>query len=145
MIVRGKADDGRDLVIALSRGMRARAAHLATLELGPRRDIEIRRDLDAQVRADRWTRLDRSLAREASPHDGVVNMRPDADRPTYGHARSAMLGRMRKLERLGLAEPLGPARWILSENAEPTGHWASVPTSSSASIADWPSSASSEA
>ncbi len=30
-----------------------------------------------------------------------------------------MIGRMRKLERLGLAEPLGPARWHLSENAEP--------------------------
>jgi type IV secretory pathway VirD2 relaxase len=27
---------------------------------------------------------------------------------------------MRKLERLGLAEPLGPARWRLSERAEPT-------------------------
>jgi hypothetical protein len=30
-----------------------------------------------------------------------------------------MVGRMQKLERLGLAEPLGPARWHLSENAEP--------------------------
>jgi hypothetical protein len=27
---------------------------------------------------------------------------------------------MRKLEHLGLAEPLGPARWRLSQNAEPT-------------------------
>src|SRR6202040_1212727 len=35
VIVRGKADDGRDLVIArdyISHGMRARAAHLVTLE-----------------------------------------------------------------------------------------------------------------
>src|ERR1700730_2229931 len=31
-----------------------------------------------------------------------------------------MIGRMRKLEHLGLAEPLGPARWRLSERAEPT-------------------------
>ena len=31
-----------------------------------------------------------------------------------------MIARMRKLERLGLAEALGPARWHLSENAEPT-------------------------
>ena len=31
-----------------------------------------------------------------------------------------MVGRMQKLERLGLAEPLGPARWRLSQNAEPT-------------------------
>jgi hypothetical protein len=31
-----------------------------------------------------------------------------------------MIARIRKLERLGLAEPLGPAQWRLSENAEPT-------------------------
>jgi type IV secretory pathway VirD2 relaxase len=31
-----------------------------------------------------------------------------------------MIGRMRKLERLELDEPLGPARWRLSEDAEPT-------------------------
>jgi len=30
-----------------------------------------------------------------------------------------MVGRMQKMERLGLAEPLGPARWRLSEHAEP--------------------------
>jgi hypothetical protein len=30
-----------------------------------------------------------------------------------------MIGRIQKLERLGLAEPLGPARWRLSEHAEP--------------------------
>ena len=44
VIVRGKGDDGRDLVIArdyISQGMRARAAHLATFELGPRSDLEI--------------------------------------------------------------------------------------------------------
>jgi Protein of unknown function (DUF3363) len=34
--------------------------------------------------------------------------------------RSALVGRMRKLERLGLAEPLGSARWYLSERTEPT-------------------------
>src|SRR3979409_1410036 len=31
-----------------------------------------------------------------------------------------MIQRMRKLERVGLAEALGPARWHLSEDAEPT-------------------------
>jgi type IV secretory pathway VirD2 relaxase len=123
VIVRGKGDDGRDLVIArdyISQGLRARAAHLATLELGPRSDLEIRRGLDSQVEADRWTNLDRALAREAAQHGGVVDLRPGPDRPPEGHARSAMIGRMRKLERLGLAEPLGPAQWRMSENAEPT-------------------------
>ena len=75
VIVRGKGHDGHDLVMArdyVSQGLRARAAHLATLELGPRSDLEIRRDFDAQVEADRWTKLDRALAHEAAQHDGVV-------------------------------------------------------------------------
>jgi len=122
VIVRGKGDDGHDLVIArdyISQGMRARAAHLATLELGPRSDLEIRRDLDAQVEADRWTKLDRALAREAVQHDGVIDLRPGAGARSDGYARTAMVGRMHKLERLRLAEPLGPARWHLPEDAEP--------------------------
>jgi type IV secretory pathway VirD2 relaxase len=73
VIVHGKDEDGRDPVIArdyISHGMRARAAHLATLELGLRADFEIR--LEAQVETDRWTKLDRMLAREAAHHDGIV-------------------------------------------------------------------------
>jgi hypothetical protein len=31
-----------------------------------------------------------------------------------------MIGRMQKLERLGLAEPIGPTQWRLKETAEPT-------------------------
>jgi type IV secretory pathway VirD2 relaxase len=123
VIVRGKGDDGRDLVIArdyISHGLRARAAHLATLDLGPRSDLEIRRDLEAQVEADRWTRLDHALAREAAEHDGIVDLRPSADTRADRHPRSVMVGRMQKLERFGLAEPLGPARWRLLDHAEQT-------------------------
>src|SRR5262249_2525828 len=83
-------------------------------------DLEIRRDFDAQVEADRWTALDRALAREAAQHDGVIDLRPGSSVQADGHARTALVGRMQKLERLGLPEPLGPARWRLSENAEPT-------------------------
>jgi type IV secretory pathway VirD2 relaxase len=122
VIVRGKSDDGRDLVIArdyISHGLRARAAHLVTLELGPRSDLEIRRDLDAQVETNRWTGLDRALAREAAQHDGIVDLRPGSAVQADRDGRTAMVGRMHKLERLGLAEPLGPARWHLSESAEP--------------------------
>jgi type IV secretory pathway VirD2 relaxase len=123
VIVRGKGDDGQDLVIArdyISKGMRARAAHLATLELGQRSDLEIHRGLDAQVEADRWTKLDRAIAVEAGRHAGVVDLRPPAEGHPEAGLRSAMIGRMQKLERLGLAEPLGAARWHLLESAEPT-------------------------
>src|SRR3984885_7571109 len=63
VIVRGRGDDGHDLVIArdyISRGLRARAGHLVTFELGQRSDVEISRGLDAQVEAERWTKLDRA-------------------------------------------------------------------------------------
>src|SRR5262249_32743719 len=116
IIVRGKGHDGRDLVIDrdyISYGLRARAAHLATRELGPRTDLEIRQDFEAQVEADRWTVLDRAPAPEAAQHDGVVDLRPGSDVRADGHARATMIGRLQKLERLGLAEPLGPARWHL--------------------------------
>jgi type IV secretory pathway VirD2 relaxase len=123
VIVRGKGDDGRDLVISrdyISHGLRARAEQLVTLELGPRSDLEIRRQLDAQVDAERWTKLDRSLAAEAARNDQIVDLRLSADGAGKGHFQACMIGRMRKLERLGLTEPLGPARWRFSDRAEPT-------------------------
>jgi type IV secretory pathway VirD2 relaxase len=123
VILRGKADTGRDLVISrayISHGMRARAEHLVTLELGPRSDLEIRRELDAQVDADRWTKLDRVLATGAARNDHIVDLRLPEDGGGKGHLQACKIGRMRKLEHLGLAEPLGPARWRLSDRAEPT-------------------------
>jgi type IV secretory pathway VirD2 relaxase len=123
VIVRGVADDGRDLVISrdyISQGLRARAGHLVSLELGPRSDLEIRLRLNAEVEADRWTSLDRRLASEASRNDCIVDLRPEADHAMDGDTRPALVGRMHKLERLGLAQPLGPGRWYLSEQAEPT-------------------------
>lgn len=119
LLVRGKTDRGEDLVISrdyISEGLRARAAALVTLELGPRSELEIRRGLDAQIDADRWTRLDRAIVREAGP-EGVVDLRPDwlAERDPL---RDVKLGRMRKLERLGLAEPDGPSRWTLDGDLE---------------------------
>jgi len=120
VLVRGRADDGADLVISrdyICEGMRAQAQALATLELGPRTDLEICRRLEAQVEADRWTQIDRDLARRAADADGVVDLRPDATvRPDAAH--HARLGRMQKLERFGLATPVGPAQWTLSQDAE---------------------------
>jgi type IV secretory pathway VirD2 relaxase len=123
VIVRGVADDGRDLVISrdyISQGLRARAGHLVTLELGPRSDLDIRRRMDTEVEADRWTRLDRTLESQATRNDRIIDLRPNVDRALDGDTRSALVGRMRKLERLGLAQPVGPGRWYLSERTEPT-------------------------
>ena len=120
VLVRGLADDGADLVISrdyIREGMRSRAQALVAMELGPRTDLAIRRGLEAQVDAERWTPLDRGLARRAADNEGMVDLRPDAAvRPDAAH--HARLGRMQKLERLGLATPAGPAQWTLSPEVE---------------------------
>jgi type IV secretory pathway VirD2 relaxase len=121
IIVRGRTDDGQDLVIDrdyIKQGMRDRAQDLITQELGPRTDQDIRRTLERQIDSERWTNLDRQLARDAY-RTGVIDMAPSADhQPDEFHALK--LGRLRKLESLGLAEQIGAGQWTLSETAEAT-------------------------
>jgi type IV secretory pathway VirD2 relaxase len=104
----------------IGNGIRARAENLVTLEIGSRNDPEIRRDLDAQIEADRWTKLDRVLSAEAGRSGGVVDLRASDREFEPLEARLAKIGRMQKLERLGLAESTGPAQWELSDVAEAT-------------------------
>ncbi|TXL72388.1 DUF3363 domain-containing protein [Vineibacter terrae] len=121
IILRGRADDGQDLVIArdyIKEGMRARAADLVTQELGPRTDLDIRRNLERQVEAERWTQLDRQLVRDGR-EAGVIDMAPDpSTRPDEYHALK--VGRLRKLETLGLAEQVGPGQWMIDGGTEVT-------------------------
>ncbi|MFG1388438.1 relaxase/mobilization nuclease domain-containing protein [Xanthobacter versatilis] len=121
LIVRGVREDGENLVISrdyIKEGMRDRARDLITQELGPRTDQEIRRTLERQIHAERWTNLDRQLARD-STRTGVIDLAPHADRqPDEFHALK--VGRLRKLESLGLASQIGPGQWAMSENAEAT-------------------------
>jgi type IV secretory pathway VirD2 relaxase len=121
IILRGRTDDGQDLVISrdyIKEGMRARAQDLVTQELGPRTDHDIRCNLERQIEAERWTDLDRQLARD-SYRSGVVDLAPQPDRqPDEFHTMK--VGRLRKLETLGLADQVGPGQWIVSEKAEAT-------------------------
>ncbi|MBG0794230.1 DUF3363 domain-containing protein [Methylocystis sp. H62] len=120
VLLRGRADDGADLVISrdyISRGLRARAERLATLELGQRSEQEIRQSLERRVDADRWTPLDQALAREAGERDGLIDLRPDVEQAN-DMERSLLVGRARKLEKLGLAAPVGVGKWVMAEEAE---------------------------
>lgn len=119
VIVRGRTDQGADLVISpdyIREGLRARAGHLVTLELGPRTDAELRRRMDLQIGADRWTSLDRGFAPLAD-EQGVLDLRrSSAGRPNDLH--QARIARLRKLKGLGLADELSPGRWRLAPDAE---------------------------
>ncbi|GAN88308.1 relaxase/mobilization nuclease and DUF3363 domain-containing protein [Komagataeibacter intermedius] len=121
IIVRGKDQDGEDLVISrdyIREGLRARAQNLVTLELGPRTDQEIHRNVERQVEAERWTQLDRQLQQDANQH-GIIDMAPSPDRQPDAFA-VMKVGRLRRLERMGLAHEVGVGQWRLEETAEVT-------------------------
>ncbi|MBN9043142.1 MAG: type VI secretion protein [Rhizobiales bacterium 62-47] len=119
IILRGRTDDGQDLVISrdyIKEGMRARAQDLVTQELGLRSDFDIHRTLESQVEAERWTQLDRQLVRDAGK-SGIIDLAPRADRqPDEFHALE--VGRLRTLEVLGVAGQVGHSQWFIKPEAE---------------------------
>ena len=122
VLIRGRTDDGQDLVISrayISRGFRDRAAERVTMELGPRSEREIQSALEKEVEAERWTSLDRALRNIADEGAGIADLRPGAP-DLDPELRRLMLGRADKLERLGLAERVAPACWTLKPGLEPT-------------------------
>ncbi len=117
VIVRGRDDRGRDLVIArdyLTQGMRERAAELVQLDLGPRTDPEIEARLRAEVEQERLTGIDRRLIAAMDAEHGVV----PGGRNAFQQSLAA--GRLRKLERMGLAGEINPGRWRLAPDLEAT-------------------------
>lgn len=122
VLIRGRADDGQDLVISrayISRGFRDRAAELVNLELGPRSERQIQSALEREVEAERWTSLDRALRDIADEGAGIADLRPAVMDGDSG-LRRLMLGRAAKLERLGLAESVTAACFALKPGLEPT-------------------------
>lgn len=121
ILVRGVADDGSDLVIDrsyITHGLRGRAQERITLELGPRSEREIDVALRHDIGAERWTGLDQRLRHISGP-DGLLDLRPDTA-ASGTRDRNYLIARAGMLERLGLAEPAGPAMWHLSPRAETT-------------------------
>ncbi len=121
VVIRGKDQAGRDLIIArdyISHGMRARASELATEWLGPRSDREIRAGLDREVTADRWTGLDRTLQGLAT--DGRVDLRRIAGETPDPVRRYLLVGRLQRLIALKVARQTEPGAWRLEPHAEQT-------------------------
>lgn len=116
VIVRGKDDRGKDLVIArdyMTHGLRERAAELVNLDLGPRTDAEILRSRTREISQERFTDLDRRLMRSVDDH-GVVRA---AHR--NGGEQSLRAGRLQTLGRMGLAKETAPGAWTLDPEMEP--------------------------
>jgi type IV secretory pathway VirD2 relaxase len=121
LIVRGRDDTGKDLIIAgdyIADGFRHRAAELATEWLGPRTELEIQQTLQREVEQERWTSLDRTLKREAGD-DGLVQIER-FNEPRLQRQRLLLIGRLQRLQRLGLADETQPGTWAVHADAEKT-------------------------
>lgn len=119
VVLRGKVDDGKDLVIArnyITHGFRKRSEELATLELGPRRDIDIAKARFVETQKDRFTSLDRDLL-ERSENNALVLGKPQT---TYDRfQKRLLLARLRHLEKMNLAVR-EDGEWRLSPRLEKT-------------------------
>jgi type IV secretory pathway VirD2 relaxase len=117
IVIRGRDDQGRDLVMArddIAHGVRARAQALITLELGPETDLERTQKLFNETGQERLTRLDQSLLARAKDHILVVTTAEERD-PVQQTLR---IGRLRTLERLGLAQERQRGVWQLDGRLE---------------------------
>ncbi|WP_302409657.1 relaxase/mobilization nuclease and DUF3363 domain-containing protein [Comamonas kerstersii] len=122
IVLRGKDDTGKDLIISrdyISQGMRDRASELATEWLGPRTELEIQRALAREVEQERWTSLDRTLQREATNGRVLSTERLEAI-PRLKRHRLLLIGRLQRLQRMGLASERQTGEWVIHADAEAT-------------------------
>ena len=117
IVIRGRDDQGRDLVMArdyIAHGVRARAQGLITLELGPETDLERVQKLFNETAQERLTRLDRSLLARAK--DGILVITTGEEHDPV--QQTLKVGRLKTLERLGLAQERQQGVWQLDRKLE---------------------------
>jgi type IV secretory pathway VirD2 relaxase len=117
IIIRGKDDRGEDLIIAkdyMAHGFRTRACELLTLELGTELESDMAEKLAREVEAGRFTRLDRSLLNHADQGFLAISAMPPTDRETH----ATHMGRLRKLEDMGLVRERQTGVWQLGQDIE---------------------------
>jgi type IV secretory pathway VirD2 relaxase len=117
IVIRGRDETGEDLVMArdyIGHGVRARAQALVTLELGPETELERTQKLMNEVGQERFTYIDRTLLRRNK--EGIVLVtRAEGEHPGQHTMR---VGRLRKLQSLGLAEERRTGVWSLDPKLE---------------------------
>ena len=126
IIIAGHDDRGQDLVMArhyISHGIRHRAQDLVTLELGPEQQFERVIKLANEMKAERFTSLDRGILRDAKENVVVVSATLDGEHGrcearTEGAQFSMRVGRLRRLEQMGLAEEKRTGVWAIDPQLE---------------------------
>jgi type IV secretory pathway VirD2 relaxase len=111
IMMSGKRDDGRDLVIPreyISEGIRERGSALLTRELGLQTEVELSAKFEQETAQRKVTRMDRVLVHQMEREGGIDLARVRRNREHYG-------ARLKALRRMGLAEHLGGTRWEVDE------------------------------
>lgn len=114
LLLRGKRDDGRDLVLPreyVSHGLRSRAQELATELLGPRLERAAARD--REVQAEGFTALDRRLLQ--ATQDGRIGMPA-----LQGEGSDLLLRRLTHLETRGLVSRDHAGAWQIPDGLRTT-------------------------
>ena len=117
IVIRGKADDGKDLIVAkdyITHGIRARAGEWLTLELGPEDEFEKAIKLAREVDTERFTRLDRSILKHVDQGKLVISAMP----PVEPHVHTSHMRRLKHLSNLGLANELQTGVWEIDPDVE---------------------------
>ncbi len=125
IVIAGDDDRGQDLVMArhyISHGIRHRAQDLVTLELGPEQEFERFIKLANEMKAERFTSLDRGILKGAKENVLVVSAMADAARGRSERREDAQqslrVGRLRRLEQMGLAGEKTTGVWAIDPQLE---------------------------
>ncbi len=120
VLLRGRKQDQTDLVMPrkyVSYGLRFQAEKVATEMLGPRSADDIRREHDNQIKAERFTALDRMIERSIEVGEagqtGRIDLHPDKRIGFAVDDRKRVLGRLQFLQTMDLAKKGRGTWWIL--------------------------------
>jgi len=123
IIARGVTHDGKGLNIAgeyISRGIRGRLEEELTRELGWKSELEIQQEMKREVGAMRVTTADRHIANGMEKLNNTIDLRAGSAASTFpansSMNRHILIGRMKHLEKMGLAQSNYDGLWRVDKD-----------------------------
>ena len=124
IIARGVTHDGKRLNIAgeyISRGIRGRLEEELTRELGWKSELAIQQEMKREVGAMRVTTADRHIANGMDKLNNTIDLRAGSAASTFpansSMNRHILIGRMKHLEKMGLAQSKYDGLWRVEKDA----------------------------
>jgi hypothetical protein len=117
--LRGVRDNGKPLSLDrnyVKRGIRSAAEDLCTYQLGHRTRPDVLEAQRREVSQQRFTSLDRTIARDNTGEEGPNDF--TVIRDTAQLRNEHVIARLSTLEGMGLAEAIGPSQWRVRRDFE---------------------------